>query len=89
MNDNQGKHNDKVYENTLLDDYDHIQIDQEAIEAELKGREQFEQRPGRNIIVVLSGGQPRLAWRSSMLIVPKISNTSFYSQRSKKFIDYY
>lgn len=45
MNDKQGVQDDTVSKNTPLDDYDHIQIDQEAIDAEIQGREQFERRP--------------------------------------------
>lgn len=45
MNAGQGKHDDTVSENTLLDHYDHVQIDQETIEAEIQGKERFDQRP--------------------------------------------
>ncbi len=45
MDNEQGNQDDAVYENTLLEHYDHVRIDQEVIEAELQGREEFQQRP--------------------------------------------
>lgn len=45
MDNEQGNQDDAVSEKTLSDYYDLIRIDQETIEAELQGKEQFEQRP--------------------------------------------
>lgn len=45
MNDAQGPQDGVVSDDTPLEPYNHIQIDQEAIDAELRGKEYFARRP--------------------------------------------
>ncbi len=50
MKDEQGNQDDEVYENTLLEHYDHVRIDQEVIEAELQGERGVPTETGPGIL---------------------------------------